>query len=65
MLVIVFLLAFDFAVHDDLAVVAVDFARFEAQGADCEVRLDICARRHLIRNQLLIVASVRVRTQIH
>ena len=65
MLVIVFLLAFDVAVHDHVAVIAVDFARFEAHGANCEVRLDIFARRHLIRNKFLTVASVRVRPQIH
>ncbi len=65
MFVIVFLLALDVTVHDDLTVVAVDFARFEADWTDCKVRLDIFARSHLIRNQFLIVAGVRVRAQIH
>ena len=64
-LVKVFLLALDVAVHDDAAIVAHDMARLEAAWTDCKVRLDILAGSDLIRHQVLIVLGVWVGTQIH
>ena len=63
--VVVFFLALDVAVHDNVAVIAVDLSRLEADWADSEVWLDIVACCHFVGHQVLVISRIRIRTQLH
>lgn len=65
MLIEVFLLAFNIAIHDYTAIVAIDLARFETDGADGEIGTHILSRSHLIWHQVLIVPSIGICSEIH
>ena len=65
MLVVVFLLALDVAIHNNVAVIAVDLSRLKADWADSEIRLDIIACSHFVGHQVLVISRIWVRTQLH
>jgi len=65
MLVKIFLLALNVAVHDNATVVAHNSAWFETAGAHSEVRLDILTCGNLIRHQVLVVLGIGVCAQVH
>ena len=64
-LVEVLLLALDVAVHDHAAVIAVDLAGGEADGAHSEVRADIFSCGYFVWHQALVVHGVRVGSELH
>ena len=64
-LVKIFLLALDVAIHDDATVVAVDLARFEAYWTDSEVGADIFSSGNFVWDQVLVVPSIGIGTEVH
>ena len=58
--VVVLLLAFDIAVHDDMAMIASKNTWLEAYWADREIWFDIFTDSNFVGNQVLIIACIRL-----